>query len=232
METLMKTLVAAIALALTTSAFAENAAPPAAAATQASTMTEKQKIGYAIGLQVGSKLKGIDVDSAAIAAGVRDAATGAKPQISEKEVMEAMQALQKQFMAAQNAAAGENQKAGEAFLAENAKKEGVKTTASGLQYKVIKSGSGKTPKATDTVSVNYKGTLISGKEFDASQGEPITFPVKGVIPGWTEVLQLMKEGDKWMVYIPSKLAYGENSPGGAIGPNETLIFEVELVAVK
>jgi FKBP-type peptidyl-prolyl cis-trans isomerase FklB len=147
-------------------------------------------------------------------------------------MMEAMKSLQKQMMAAEQAAGEANLKAGEAFLAENGKKEGVKTTASGLQYKVIKSGTGKTPKAEDTVSVNYKGTLISGKEFDASNGEPVTFKVNGVIPGWTEALQLMKEGDKWMVYIPSKLAYGENAPGGPIGPNETLIFEVELVSVK
>lgn len=232
----MKTLIAALALTLaTTVVFADAPATPsapAATSAPASTMNEKQRIGYAIGLQVGSKLKGIDIDTAALAAGVKDAATGAKPQLSEKEMMEAMQALQKQFIAAQVAAGGENQKAGEAFLAENAKKEGVKTTASGLQYKVIKSGTGKTPKAEDTVSVNYKGTLISGKQFDASEGEPVTFQVKGVIPGWTEALQMMKEGDKWMVYIPSKLAYGENSPGGLIGPNETLIFEVELVAVK
>jgi FKBP-type peptidyl-prolyl cis-trans isomerase FklB len=208
------------------------ATQPSAAGTQNSTKTEKQKVGYAIGLQVGSKLKGIDIDFAALAEGVRDAASGAKPQMTDKEVLEAMQSLQKQFMAAQDAVAKDNQKAGDAFLAENAKKEGVKVTASGLQYKVIKSGSGKTPKIDDTVSVNYKGTLISGKEFDASE-EPVTFPLKGVIPGWTEVLQLMKEGDKWMVYIPAKLAYGENPrPGGPIGPNEALIFEVELVAVK
>jgi FKBP-type peptidyl-prolyl cis-trans isomerase FklB len=230
----MKTLIAALALTLVTSTILADApaAAPAAASTQTSSMTEKQKIGYAIGLQVGSKLKGIEVDSAALAAGVKDAASGAKPQMSDKEIVEAMQALQKQFAAAQENLAKENQKAGDAFLAENAKKEGVKVTASGLQYKVIKSGTGKTPKADDTVSVNYKGTLISGKEFDASE-EPVTFPVKGVIPGWTEALQMMKEGDKWMVYIPAKLAYGEHpQPGGPIGPNEALIFEVELLSVK
>ena len=123
---------------------------------------------------------------------------------------------------------------GETYLKENAKKEGVKTLPSGLQYKVVKEGSGKSPKATDTVSVHYRGTLIDGTEFDSSikRGEPAEFPVNRVIKGWTEALQLMKEGDKWMLYIPSHLAYGERGAGGAIGPNETLIFEVELLKVK
>jgi FKBP-type peptidyl-prolyl cis-trans isomerase len=227
----MKTLVAALALTLATTAIAADApatppaAPVPATAAASNLQTEKQRIGYAIGLQIGGNLKGIDIDTDAVAAGVRDAATGAKPQLTEAEVLAAMEALEKQFLASRK-------KVGDAFLAENAKKEGVKTTASGLQYKVIKSGTGKTPKAEDTVSVNYKGTLISGKVFDASE-EPVTFPVKGVIAGWTEALQLMKEGDKWMVYIPSNLAYGERPrPGGPIGPNEALIFEVELVSVK
>lgn len=124
---------------------------------------------------------------------------------------------------------------GEIFLKENATKEGVKTLPSGLQYKVVKEGSGKAPKATDTVSVHYRGTLIDGKEFDSShkRGEPAEFPVNAVIKGWTEALQLMKEGSKWMLYIPASLAYGERgTPGGPIGPNETLIFEVELLKVK
>ncbi|MCL2648001.1 MAG: FKBP-type peptidyl-prolyl cis-trans isomerase [Phycisphaerales bacterium] len=202
------------------------------ATTQSALQTESQKIGYAIGLKVGAQLKGLDVDTAALAAGVRDAASGAKPQLTEKEQLEAFMALQKKVIAAQAAQMEANQKVGEAFLAENAKKEGVKTTASGLQYKVIQSGKGKTPKATDIVSVNYRGTLVSGREFDASHGEPVTFPVDHVIAGWTEALQMMKEGDKWMLYIPSKLAYKEQGAGDTIGPNETLIFEVELVAVK
>ena len=124
---------------------------------------------------------------------------------------------------------------GEAFLKENAKKEGVKTTASGLQYKVLKEGEGKSPKATDTVKVHYKGTLIDGTEFDSSykRGEPIEFPLNGVIPGWTEGVQLMKEGAKYQFTIPSKIGYGERgTPGGPIPPNATLIFEVELIQVK
>lgn len=123
---------------------------------------------------------------------------------------------------------------GEEFLKENAAKEGVKTLPSGLQYKVLKEGDGKSPKATDTVVVHYKGTLINGKEFDSSykRGEPAEFPVNRVIKGWTEALQLMKEGSKWMLYIPSNLAYGERGAGADIGPNETLIFEVELLKVK
>lgn len=126
------------------------------------------------------------------------------------------------------------QQKGEDFLKENAKKEGVKTLPSGLQYKVIKEGAGKTPKATDTVVVHYRGTLIEGKEFDSSykRGEPAEFPVNRVIAGWTEALQHMKEGAKYMLYIPSKLAYGERGAGGDIGPNEALIFEVELLRVK
>ena len=123
---------------------------------------------------------------------------------------------------------------GEQFLAENAKKDGVKVTASGLQYLVLKSGSGPSPKLTDGVKVHYHGTLINGKVFDSSveRGEPISFPVGGVIPGWVEALQLMKVGDKWKLFIPAKLAYGEQSPGAGIPPNSVLIFEVELLGIE
>ena len=147
--------------------------------------------------------------------------------MNDSEMMAQMETKQK--------AAGEkNLKDGEAYLAANTKKEGVKATKSGLQYKVLKEGKGKTPKATDSVKVHYHGTLIDGSVFDSSveRGEPISFPVGGVIAGWTEALQLMKEGDKWQLVIPSKLAYGEQGPGGKIGPNSTLIFDVELLAVE
>jgi FKBP-type peptidyl-prolyl cis-trans isomerase len=131
---------------------------------------------------------------------------------------------------AQNDAA----EAGKAFLAENSKKEGVKTTSSGLQYKMLKEGTGKAPKATDTVLVHYRGTLINGKEFDSSykRNEPIEFPLDGVIKGWTEGVQLVKEGGKIQLFIPSELAYGSRGAPGAIGPNETLVFEIELLQVK
>ena len=194
--------------------------------------TDAEKIGYAVGMQIGGRLKGVDVDGKALAAGVHDAAADAKPQMTDDEIHAAIEILQAKLQAQATQAAAAGAKAGETFLAENAKKPGVVTTASGLQYKINSSGKGKMPKATDTVSVNYKGTLISGKVFDESHGEPVTFPVNGVIPGWTEALQLMKEGDKWTLYIPAKLAYGENSPSPDIGPNEVLVFEVELVSVK
>jgi FKBP-type peptidyl-prolyl cis-trans isomerase FklB len=151
---------------------------------------------------------------------------------------ETLNAFQKQTMskmeAKQKVDGEKNVKEGEAFLAANGKKDGVKTLASGLQYKVIKTGTGKTPKATDTVKVHYHGTLTDGTVFDSSveRGEPATFPVNGVIPGWIEALQLMKEGDKWQLVIPPKLAYGERGAGGKIGPNSVLVFDVELLSIE
>ncbi len=200
-------------------------APATAPSTAPAFASDKEKVGYAIGLQIGETLKDVEFDPATLAAGIHDGSTDARQLMTDKEIQDTMNALRDRMLAKQ-------QQTGDQFLAENAKKDGVKTTASGLQYKVIKAGTGKMPKATDTVSVNYRGTLISGKEFDASHGEPVSFGVNQVIPGWTEALQLMKEGDKWQLFIPSKLAYGERGAGGDIGPNETLIFEVELVAVK
>jgi FKBP-type peptidyl-prolyl cis-trans isomerase FklB len=158
--------------------------------------------------------------------------------MTEEEYKATMTALQKEMMEKQADAARKlaekNKKEGEAFLAENGKKEGVVTLPSGLQYKVIQSGKGKTPKSTDTVETNYRGTLIDGTEFDSSykRGQTATFPVNGVIAGWTEALQKMKEGDKWQLFVPSNLAYGERGAGREIGPNATLLFEVELIAVK
>ncbi len=201
----------------------------------------KQRSSYAIGVDIGSNMKRqeLDIDAKALAAGLTEAFAG-KPQMADAEIKQAITELRAQMMAkaeTRDKTAGEkNVKDGETYLVANAKKEGVKTTASGLQYKVIKSGDGKgkTPKATDTVKVHYHGTLIDGSVFDSSveRGEPAEFPVNGVISGWTEALQLMKEGDKWQVYLPSKLAYGPQSPSPKIGPNSTLIFDVELLQVK
>ncbi|MGB7749161.1 MAG: FKBP-type peptidyl-prolyl cis-trans isomerase [Verrucomicrobiia bacterium] len=198
----------------------------------------KQKTSYAIGLDIATTLKRqeLDVDAKALADGIADGFAG-KPALTEEEQKAAIIDLQKTAMAKaeekQKASAENNLKAGEAFLAANAKKDGVKTTASGLQYKVIKSGTGPSPKPTDTVKVHYTGTLVDGTVFDSSveRGTPATFPVKGVIPGWTEALQLMKVGDKWQLVIPAKLAYGEEGPG-PIGPNSTLIFDVELLGIE
>jgi FKBP-type peptidyl-prolyl cis-trans isomerase FklB len=193
-----------------------------------------------MGADIGKRLQSqsIDVDPDAFAQGMKDAFSGGKMLLTEQEIKEAITALQKELTEKQAERAkqlGEkNMKAGEAFLAENKKKEGVITLPSGLQYKVIKEGAGKTPKADDTVVTHYRGTLIDGTEFDSSykRGEPATFPVKGVIPGWTEALQLMKEGSKWELFIPASLAYGDHGAGNAIGPNATLIFEIELISVK
>ncbi len=202
--------------------------------------TQKDKASYAIGLDMGNSLKanGIDVNADVLFKGIKDAMSGNKPLLTEQEIKETIVGLQKELQAKQQEkmkVLGEkNKKEGEAFLAENKKKDGVITLASGLQYKITKSGSGKTPKATDTVTVNYRGTLIDGTEFDSSikRGQPATFPVNGVIPGWTEALQLMKEGAKWQLFIPSNLAYGERGAGTLIGPNAVLIFEVELLSIN
>jgi FKBP-type peptidyl-prolyl cis-trans isomerase FklB len=199
----------------------------------------KQRISYSIGADIGKNLKrqDLDLDPKALAAGLADALTG-KTVLTEAEMRETLTAFQKEMttkmQARQKVDGDKNGKEGEAFLAANAKKEGVKSTASGLQYKVLKSGKGKTPKATDTVKTHYHGTLIDGTVFDSSveRGEPVSFPVNGVIAGWTEALQLMKEGDKWQLVIPSKLAYGERGAGGKIGANATLVFEVELLSIE
>lgn len=205
--------------------------------------TDKDKESYAIGMSIGRSLKQqeAEVDAKVLAQGIEDTIAGGQPLMTEDQVRETMMAMQKKFMEKQQSAmqarqgnADENLKKSEAFLAENAKKEGVKTTASGLQYKVIQEGKGTSPKATDVVSVHYKGTLPDGTEFDSSykRGEPAQFPVNGVIPGWTEALQLMKPGAKYELYIPPQLAYGPQGAGQAIGPNQALIFEVELLEVK
>ena len=201
---------------------------------------QKEKISYIIGRDIGTNFKrqSIDIDPDILGRGIKDGLSGAKPLLSEQEAKEVLAAFEKVMKGKQEEsrkAIGEkNKKEGEVFLAENKAKEGVKTAPSGLQYKVIKPGTGKKPQATDTVTVNYRGTLVDGTEFDSSyrRGKPATFPVSGVIPGWTEALQLMEEGAKWQIIIPSKLAYGEQGAGQMIGPNATLIFEVELISIQ
>jgi FKBP-type peptidyl-prolyl cis-trans isomerase FklB len=198
----------------------------------------RQKSSYAIGLDIGSSFKegGLDLDPALVSKGITDALTG-KPGMTPEEMQTALKAFQVEMQAKMEAkqkeAFAKNLKEGETFLAANGKKEGVKTTASGLQYKVLKTGKGKSPKSTDTVRAHYQGTLIDGTVFDSSikRAEPAEFPLDQVIPGWTEALQLMKEGDKWQLFIPAKLGYGERGGGQVIPPNATLIFDVELLAV-
>lgn len=194
---------------------------------------QKEKVSYSIGLNLGRNLgsdlkrQSIDIDPNIVAKGILDALSGANPLLSNEQIQETMVAFQKEM-------SEKEKQRGEAFLAENKKKEGVKALPSGLQYKVVKAGSGKKPKSNDTVTVHYRGTLMDGTEFDSSfrRGKPATFPVSGVIPGWTEALQLMEEGAKWQIFIPPNLAYGERGAGGLIGPNATLIFDVELISIQ
>lgn len=201
---------------------------------------QKAKISYSIGMSLGTdfKAQGIEIDPDVMAQAIKDVAAGGKTLMTEEEVRKVITDYQKEMAAKQEAKEKElgekNKKDGEAFLLENGKKEGVVTLPSGLQYKIDKKGNGKKPGLKDNVTVHYKGTLIDGKEFDSSykRGEPVTFPVGGVIPGWTEALQLMDEGAKWQLFIPSHLAYGERGAGAQIAPNSTLIFEVELIKIN
>lgn len=200
---------------------------------------QKDKASYSIGHDIGTTFKKqkVELNADALVAGLKDALAGKDPVLSKEERDKVLETFQKEMMekqvAASKEAATKNAAEGEKFLAENKKKEGVKTTASGLQYKVLKEGTGATPKDTDTVMTNYKGTLIDGTEFDASEkhGGPATFRVTGVIKGWTEALQLMKVGSKYQIFVPSALAYGERARSAEIGPNATLIFELELLSI-
>jgi FKBP-type peptidyl-prolyl cis-trans isomerase FklB len=196
---------------------------------------QKDKVSYSIGLQIGFNLsrQKVDISPEVLASGIKDALAG-KPQLNPDQIKEVMSTFEKDMEQKQKQAGDKNKAEGAKFLEENKKKEGVKTTASGLQYKVLKDGNGAQPKATDTVTVNYRGTLINGTEFDSSykRGQPATFPVNGVIKGWTEALQLMKVGSKYQLFIPSDLAYGERSVSPDLAANSTLIFEVELLDAK
>jgi FKBP-type peptidyl-prolyl cis-trans isomerase FklB len=203
--------------------------------------TQKDKASYAIGLNIGKSMHkdSVDVDPNILLRGMKDGLAGAKPLLTDEEAKAAMVALQadlrkkgEEKMLVQGEA---NKKQGDVFLAENKTKDGVVTLASGLQYKILKEGTGPKPTATDTVVCNYKGTLLDNTEFDSSykRGQPATFPVSGVIKGWTEALQLMPVGSKWELFVPADLAYGaRGGPGGGIGPNATLVFEVELMSIQ
>lgn len=252
-------LVAATTLAWAEAATQPSSSPAAAAATEPATRqsvdasaplvpgnvelnTQRQRVGYLLGMKVASDIRkqGFDIDPATFTAAINDAFNNRPPRLSQAQLAETIAAIRREVEekrtasnAAQAGLASKNLKAGQEFLAANAKKEGIVVLPSGLQYRIIKTGTGKQPTLTDTVLANYKGSLVDGTVFDSSEknGGPVEFPVSGVIPGWTEALQKMHEGDHWQVFIPASLAYGENGPP-PIGPNSTLIFDMELVHVK
>jgi FKBP-type peptidyl-prolyl cis-trans isomerases 1 len=221
-------IITAVAFSLATRAIAEDKPPQ---------LKElKDRASYAIGLNVGFTMKNqnVDLNQDAFMAGFKDALSpGKTPALNEQQVRETMMAFEKDMQQKQNEVAQKNSADAQKFLNDNKSKEGVKSTASGLQYKVMKDGSGAQPKATDVVTVNYRGTLIDGTEFDSSykRGQPLTISASGVIPGWTEALQLMKVGSKYQLFIPPNLAYGPNGQRN-IPPNSLLIFEVELMDTK
>ncbi len=213
---------------------------PAGAAEKRSLGTQKEKISYGIGVGVARNLKmqEIQVDLDAVMQGMKDTLSGGKLLITETDLQKTMtdfqSGLTQKQLQARQAEAEKNKKEGEVFLAANAAKQGVVTLPSGLQYKILKAGDGRKPTAADAVECHYRGYLIDGTEFDSSyqRGTPSTFKVTGVIPGWTEALKLMPVGSKWQLFVPSQLAYGAAGAGRTIGPNATLVFEVQLLAVK
>ncbi len=224
----MKSIILSIvALSFAASAFGEDK--------PAQLKDQKDKFSYAIGLNIGMNFKrqNVDVNPDLITSGIKDGIAG-KPQMTVDQIRDTMVAVEKEMQAKQAEAGKKNEADANKFLADNKTKDGVKTTASGLQYKVLKEGNGAQPKSSDTVTVNYRGTLIDGTEFDSSykRNEPATFPVAGVIKGWTEALQLMKVGSKYQLFIPPNLAYGQNSPSPTIPANSLLVFEVELMKVE
>lgn len=205
------------------------------AATAATLTTDEQKAAYAIGYQFGANAKrdGLPLDAAAAAEGVKDALSGNKPAAEPAALQAALDKLRTDMEGKAKAVGDKNAKDGDAFRAEFAKSKGVKKTESGLLYEVLTAGSGAKPKPTDTVKVNYKGTLPDGTEFDSSykRGEPVSFQVNQIIPGWQEALVMMPKGAKWKVVLPPELGYGAQGAGRAIGPNQTLVFEIELLDI-
>jgi len=202
--------------------------------------SQKEKLSYALGMDLGNQFRkqATDVDPALLYQGLKDALAGGKTLLTEEEARAAIAVLQNELAKKQAEAAKilaeKNKKEGEAFLAANKGKEGVVVLPSGLQYKILKQGEGPKPAADDTVVCHYRGTLVDGTEFDSSykRNQPVPFVVKGVIKGWTEALQLMTVGSRWQLWIPAELAYGERARGNIIGPNSTLIFEVELISIQ
>jgi FKBP-type peptidyl-prolyl cis-trans isomerase FklB len=211
-----------------------------AAAEKPEVKEQKDKISYSVGYQVGGDFKrqGVGLNPEMLVKGAQDALSGAEPLVSPREMDQTLVDLKKKIVTEEKAGrkklAEKNLKDGKDFLEQNAKKEGVVTLPSGLQYKALKEGSGASPKANDNVTVHYRGTLIDGTEFDSSykRNKPATFRLDRVIPGWTQALTLMKPGAKWQLFIPAKLAYGERGAGTKIPPGSTLIFDVELVSVQ
>jgi FKBP-type peptidyl-prolyl cis-trans isomerase FklB len=222
----------------------KKAATPAKSATATPLSTRTQKFSYALGMDIGGKVgpslkkQSVEVDPNLVSQGLKDAMAGAKTRLTEQEAQAVLTEVQaevnKQRQEKSQKAAAANKSEGEAFLAANKAKEGVVTLPSGLQYKILKEGTGPKPTPSDTVACNYRGTLINGTEFDSSakHGEAAKFGVGQVIKGWTEALQLMPVGSKWQLFVPSSLAYGERGAGGDIGPDATLIFEVELLSIE
>ena len=199
--------------------------------------TQKERLSYAVGVQMGSSLKqqGItDLDPKVLGQAIADVLTGSPLKVSQQDMQAAIMAFNQELTNQRNAEASKKKAEGDKFRADNKKRKGVKELKNGIQYEVLKEGKGAKPKNTDTVTVHYHGTLTDGTVFDSSvkRGTPATFPLNGVIKGWQEVLPLMPTGSKWKVVIPPELAYGERGTGSAIGPNETLIFEIELIEIK
>ena len=217
-----------------------SAAKPAQPAAPLTLKTPEEKFSYALGMNLGSNLhrQSVAVDPAILLQGLKDSLSGGKTLLTDDEerstLMEVQNQLRKKEQDKMQAMGEENKKQGDAFLAANKSKEGVVALPSGLQYKILTQGTGPRPTVSDTVVCNYRGTLLDGQEFDSSykRGQPATFPVGRVIKGWTEALQLMPVGSKWQLFIPSDMAYAERGAGAAIGPNATLVFEVELLSIQ